>query len=213
MLYLASRSPRRKELLAQAGLSFRIYVPKAKELDAPKTTKNSPPSRIVRKISLWKARAAHQELRKRGIKKGLILSADTLVFQNGKVLGKPRHKQEATKMLRQLSGSWHQVYTAVTCVAFTNNEAKEKTIHVMSRVKFFPLQKDWIRWYIATGEPMDKAGAYGAQAHGAVFIQRFSGSYSNVVGLPLGESIRLLEKMSGSSRTKLLRARLPQKNR
>jgi septum formation protein len=207
ILYLASRSPRRKDLLRQAGLGFRVYVPKKEELIAPKLLRNRSPARIVERIAAAKGRAALKELREQGIRAGLILSADTLVFQNGKVLGKPASKAEAKRMLRQLSGSWHLVCTGVSCLKFGPGGTKEKTIHVNSRVKFFPLKEAWLDWYVATGEPMDKAGSYGAQGFGAAFIQRFSGSYSNVVGLPLGETLALVERMAGQDRSGILRRR------
>lgn len=203
-LYLASRSPRRKELLSQAGLRFEVYVPKEEEAPAPASTRKQTPASIVKGISVLKARAALRELQEAGVKEGVILSADTLVFQNGKVLGKPKDESDAVKALGKLSGKWHQVGTAVTCVRFGGKKPIEETIFVSSKVKFFPLKKEWIRWYVGTGEPMDKAGSYGAQAHGAVFIEKFSGSYSNVVGLPLGQSVALLEKVSGVARTKLM---------
>lgn len=202
--FLASRSPRRKELLEQAGLRFRVYVPEEEELPAPKKTRKETPRAIVKRISLAKAHAAHRELTAKGENEGLILSADTLVFLNGKVLGKPANKQDAKKMLRMLSGRWHQVCTAVTCVKFKGTQAKIKSVCITSRVKFFSLSKESIDWYAGTGEPLDKAGAYGAQAFGAFLIERFSGSYTNVVGLPVGESLSLLEKVSGMSRNRLM---------
>jgi septum formation protein len=202
ILYLASRSPRRKELLSQAGIRFRVYIPREEELAAPRKT--ATPPAIVRKISRAKAQSALLELRAQGEKAGLILSADTLVFYRGKVLGKPDSKRQAEQMLKQLSGQWHQVCTAVTCVKFAGEKITQKTICVSSRVKFFPLSKPLLSWYIATGEPMDKAGAYGAQTFGASLIEKFSGSYTNVVGLPVGETLRLLEEVSGWKRAQLI---------
>ncbi|RZA07522.1 MAG: septum formation protein Maf, partial [Proteobacteria bacterium] len=177
-LYLASRSPRRKELLAQAGLKFEVFVPKEEELAAPGTLKEDRPGPIVKRISRGKAEAAYRELREKGVDVGVILSADTLVFHEGKVLGKPSDEADARRMLGKLSGKWHQVCTGVTVLRFKGDRIAEKTIFVSSKVKFFPLKKEWIRWYVGTGEPMDKAGSYGAQAHGAVFIEKFAGSYS-----------------------------------
>ena len=199
-LYLASRSPRRKELLENAGLRFEIYVPREEELPAPKTLKNLAPGAIVKKIALAKARAAERELREKGVYTALVLAADTLVFLNGKVLGKPADEGEARRMLARLSGNWHQVCTGVTCLAIAGDERKERTVSVSTRVKFFRLKKEWIEWYVGTGEPMDKAGAYGAQAIGGTFLERFAGSYTNVVGLPVGETLALIEKVSGEPR-------------
>jgi len=203
-LYLASRSPRRRELLGQAGLKFEIYVPKEEEIAAPPSTKSDRPGAIVKRIARAKAEAAYRELREKGVETGVILSADTLVFQNGKVLGKPADEADARRMLGKLSGAWHEVCTGVTVLRFKGDRIAEKTIFVSSKVKFFKLKKEWIQWYVATGEPMDKAGAYGAQAHGAVFIERFAGSYSNVVGLPLGQSVALLEEVARVKRTVLM---------
>lgn len=207
-LYLASRSPRRRELLAQAGIRFQVYVPKEEEIVAPPTTNSDKPGAIVKRISRAKAEAAYRELREAGVSEGVILSADTLVFQEGKVLGKPADEAQAVKMLGKLSGRWHEVCTGVSVLKFKGDRIAEKTIFVSSKVKFFPLKKEWIRWYVGTGEPMDKAGAYGAQAHGAVFIEKFNGSYSNVVGLPLGQAVALLEEVTRVKRTKLMEGAL-----
>lgn len=197
ILYLASRSPRRQELLNQASLRFRVYVPKEEEQAAPKKHGKLLPSLIVRKIATGKAVAALRELREAGKDSGIILAADTLVFFRGRVLGKPTSKKEAEKMLTALSGNWHMVSTAVTCVSFTRSKVKQKTIHLNTKVKFFPLPREWIRWYIGTGEPMDKAGSYGAQNQGATMIEKISGSYTNVVGLPIGHTLKLLAEISG----------------
>lgn len=207
-LFLASRSPRRRELLAQAGLRFQVYVPREEEIVAPPRTGKEKPGSIVKRISRAKAEAAYRELREAGTAAGVILSADTLVFQAGKVLGKPANEADAIKMLGKLSGRWHEVCTGVTVLRFKGDRIAEKTIFVSSKVKFFSLKKEWIRWYVATGEPMDKAGAYGAQAHGAVFIEKFAGSYSNVVGLPLGQAVALLEEVTRVKRTKLMEGKL-----
>jgi septum formation protein len=200
-LYLASQSPRRKELLERAKIRFQVYVPKAAELKAPSTTKKTGPRQIVKRIAAAKAEACARELRRKGQKSALILAADTLVFQNGKVLGKPRSAAEAARMLGALSGRWHTVHTAVTVLLDANGKTRSKTISVATRVKFFQLEAEWIRWYVATGEPFDKAGSYGAQGYGAALVEKFSGSYTNVVGLPLGQSLALLEEVSGMRRS------------
>lgn len=195
-LILASQSPRRRDLLSQAGVRFRVHVPLAPELNAPSTLRNRSPAEIVKKIAAAKARACAEEL-KGGEK--VILSADTLVFAGGRVLGKPKSENEARLMLRQLSGKTHTVYTGVTCLLLSGAKPKERSIAVATKVKFFSLSKKQIDWYVSTGEPMDKAGAYGAQGHGAILVRAYSGSYTNVVGLPLGESLQLLEKVTGQS--------------
>lgn len=194
-LYLASKSPRRRELLGQAGIRFQVYIPQKSELLAPKNTQKSSPSQIVKRISLGKALACADEIKNKNC---LILSADTLVFQNKKVLGQPKSKAHAKKMLRALGGKWHEVFTGVTLLKVKNGKIiQKKNISVRTRVKFFPLSKKKIDWYISTGEPMDKAGSYGAQGYGVAFIEKFIGSYTNVVGLPLGETISLLESFTG----------------
>lgn len=193
-LYLASRSPRRKELLSKAGIRFRVHVPSENELDAPRFRKETPARVIVRRISSAKAHAAVKELRARGVKRAIVLSADTLVFQRQHVLGKPRDATDARRMLRALSGTWHEVFTGVTVLRMEPKALHEHALEVRSRVKFFSLKKAQIEWYVKTGEPLDKAGSYGAQGYGAALVEKFDGSYTNVVGLPLGETLALLEK-------------------
>lgn len=197
-LYLASKSPRRKELLEQAGVRFRVKVPVKEELPAPKTIKKLKPQQIVRLISEAKGLACAEELIQENIQSALVISADTLVFLNGKVLGKPSTEAEARKMLKMLSGNWHWVYTGVTGIHLENGKIKKKNIHVATKVKFFPLSKERIEWYVNTGEPMDKAGSYGAQGFGAALVERFAGSYTNVVGLPLGETLQMLYEFTGN---------------
>jgi septum formation protein len=199
-LYLASRSPRRQDLLNQAGLKFQVYVPREEEKASPKNHGKLSPAAIVKRIAAAKARAAHRELREKGVKEGVILAADTLVFYRGKVLGKPKNVAEARRMLGMLSGNWHLVSTAVSCWKFEGRTIKGTTSSFNTKVKFFPLEKEWIHWYVLTGEPMDKAGSYGAQNQGATMIERISGSYTNVVGLPIGHTLRLLEKVTGLDR-------------
>jgi septum formation protein len=197
-LYLASRSPRRRELLTWAKIPFQVYVPQEPELKAPKTLKKQSPPQLVKKIAEAKARAALQELTAKGKKHGTILAADTLVFQGKRVLGKPVDRADAKRLLRMLSGKWHVVCTAVSLLEFRNGKRhKAKTFVVKTRVKFFRYDQKTIEWYVATKEPLDKAGAYGAQGHGMTLIERFEGSYTNVVGLPLGETRSALARWSG----------------
>ena len=196
-LYLASQSPRRKELLEQLGLKFKIFIPQKAELIAPKKIKQKNPAQIVREIALHKALAAHEEILLQKKKRGVIVAADTLVFLQKKVLGKPKNRGEALKMLQKLSGKTHIVATAVSILYFNGNKMKQKTIVVKSRVSFYKLSRQTLHWYLRTPEPYDKAGAYGAQSLGAVFIEKFSGSYTNVVGLPLSQTIKLLENVTG----------------
>ena len=211
-LYLASRSPRRKELLAQAGIRFQVHVPQEEELAAPKLRKKgaakprqklSSARAIVKQISSAKAHAAVKELRAMGVHSALVLSADTLVFLKNRVLGKPANIAEAQKTLRALSGKTHEVLTGVTVLALQNGKLKEHAIQIRTDVEFLNLKPQWINWYIETGEPFDKAGAYGCQGYGAALIRSFRGSYTTVMGLPLEETLELLEKAGKTTRQSL----------
>ncbi len=201
-LYLASRSPRRKQLLAEAGIRFRVYVPSEDELNAPKLKGTRSARHIVKQISLAKAEAAKRELLEKGVKSGVILSADTLVFLDNKVLSKPRNKNEAAKMLRSLSGRWHDVFTGVALVSIDSGEGSRFLQQVRTRVNFSDLSKKMIEWYLSTGEPFDKAGAYGIQGHGAALVREIRGSYTNVVGLPVCQTLQLIERARSMRQTK-----------
>lgn len=174
-IILASQSPRRRQLLTQAGLSdFRILVPEADESCDP----SLPPAETVRSISRKKAEAAAALVKDPA---ALIIAADTMVFLDALRLGKPRSEEEAFSMLTSLSGRTHQVLTGLTLCRDTRIETREET----TSVTFRPLT-DAEKWsYIRTGEPMDKAGAYGAQGKAALFITGIQGDYFNVMGLPL----------------------------
>jgi septum formation protein len=198
-LYLASRSPRRRELLAEAGIRFQVIVPEEEELPAPRSRKRVGARSIVATISKAKARAAVIELRRKGVASAVVLAADTLVFMNQRVLGKPKDKAEARRMLRALSGKWHEVFTGITVISFRGSEQIEKKLQVRTRVLFFPLKTKRIEWYISTGEPFDKAGSYGIQGPGASLIQEIRGSYTNVVGLPLGQACKILDNFQTAS--------------
>lgn len=202
-LYLASQSPRRRELLGQAGIRFQVHVPKASELAAPATRKTLSARAIVKQISSAKAHAAVNELLELGVQDALVLSADTLVFLKNKVLGKPADTKEARSTLRRLSGRTHEVYTGVTVLRLEGGRVSEFAIQVRTHVKFFRLKPQWIEWYLATGEPFDKAGSYGCQGYGAALVESFRGSYTNVVGLPLGETLELLEKAGRMQRASM----------
>jgi septum formation protein len=199
-LYLASRSPRRKELLAQAGIRFQVHVPREDELAAPKLREKVSAASIVGRISRAKGQAALRELRALGLKEALVLSADTMVFLEKRILGKPANEAEARRTLRTLSGKWHEVYTGVNVFLLNGAAVKEGSLQTRTRVKFFPLKPQWIDWYLGTGEPFDKAGAYGCQGYGAALVEEFRGSYTNVMGLPLGETLTLLERVGKTSR-------------
>ena len=180
-IILASNSPRRRELLAQIGIrDFQILSPDVDEAVEPGLS----PARMVEALSLRKARAAAG----RAGAEDLIIAADTVVALDGRVLGKPRDQGEAFAMLSALSGREHRVYTGVTVL----RGGQAATEHEETAVAFRALSPEEIRDYIATGEPMDKAGAYGIQGVGALLVQGIRGDYCNVVGLPVFRLGRML---------------------
>ena len=180
-IILASNSPRRRELLAQIGIrDFQILSPDVDETVEPGLS----PARMVETLSLRKARAAAG----RAGAEDLIIAADTVVALDGRVLGKPRDQGEAFAMLSALSGREHRVYTGVTVLG----GGQAATEHEETAVAFRALSPEEIRDYIATGEPMDKAGAYGIQGVGALLVQGIRGDYCNVVGLPVFRLGRML---------------------
>lgn len=172
-LILASASPRRRELLTDAGYEFEVVSPRVDEFSHSWLT--------IRELTIWNAarKAAAAGISRNAV----ILAADTLVTIDGEVLGKPVDLDEAVRMLRRLSGRSHEVWTGVRI----NDVARGRTrsFHEMSRVHFRKLDDRAIRSYLAKIDPLDKAGAYAAQGHGTEIIERIDGSYSNVVGLPM----------------------------
>lgn len=180
-IILASASPRRRELLQMLGIRNLVIKPARGEEEPPNC---SDPEEIVRTLASAKAR----EIGATAEKETLIIAADTIVWLDGRMLGKPHSKEEAFSMLKSLSGKCHEVYTGV-CVLCGEKEDFEAE---RTRVCFRELSNDEIRAYIEDGEPMDKAGAYGAQGKGALFIRSIEGDFFNVVGLPvcrLGEML------------------------
>lgn len=182
-IILASQSPRRKMLLEQLGLEFTCVPAHIDE----ETSLYPNPTEAVRGIARKKAAwvAAKQE-------SGLVLAADTIVLCEGQVLGKPVNKLDAFSKLALLSGRSHQVITAVCLQTAQSHEYMLE--HEVTRVFFRIISEEEIRSYIASGEPADKAGAYGIQGLGAVFVERIEGCYFNVVGLPLTRLYTMLKK-------------------
>lgn len=173
-IILASQSPRRRELLGQMGLSgFIIRPAQGEEVVDPDLS----PHKLVEELSSQKA----AEVAATSDRDDLIIAADTVVAIDGTVLGKPHSPQEAFSMLSRLSGRRHTVYTGVT----VRRGETTLTAHEATHVHFRPLTHSEIEAYIATGEPMDKAGAYGIQGYGALLVEGIAGDYSNVVGLPV----------------------------
>lgn len=181
-LILASRSPRRRKLLAQLGLDFEVHP---SDLDE-NATNHRLPEQLVEQLALEKARAVAARF-----PEALTLGADTIVVLDGDVLNKPADEAEARAMLRRLSGRTHTVYTGVALVHPASQ--REVVDYEATEVTFAPLTDAEIDAYVATGSPLDKAGAYGIQDdYGAVFIRRIEGDYYNVVGLPLHRLYRML---------------------
>jgi septum formation protein len=184
MLYLASGSPRRQELLTQLGVSFERIVPGIEEQRDPQESAQHYVARLAREKAQAGVALAARDLP--------VLGADTIVVLNGEVLEKPRDAEHAAAMLRQLSGHTHQVMTAV---ALADSQQTVDCL-VTTDVTFRVLSDEDIQGYVATGEPMDKAGAYGIQGLGGCFVRKINGSYHAVVGLPLVETYELLSNFN-----------------
>lgn len=181
-IILASASPRRKELLKQVGISFRT-MPSIKEEKVTKTE----PQDVVEELSYQKAVDVCTQLSKQGKEEFVVIGADTVVSCWGKIMGKPEDKEDAYQMLYELQGKSHQVYTGVTLAwKYKDTPAMFYTFHECTDVTVYPMSEEDIRRYIDSGEPMDKAGAYGIQGLFAAYIQGICGDYNNVVGLPVG---------------------------
>lgn len=185
-LVLASGSPRRRELLTSAGLIFAV---RAADIDETPLD-DEPPNAYVRRLSIEKAAAsASSPLASTA---DVIIAADTTVEAQGLILEKPLDDDDAYGMLRRLSGRTHQVHTGVTVSVADNGARRSSTILVTTEVTFVALTDDMIDWYLETGEATDKAGAYGIQGKAAGFVERVDGSVTNVIGLPLAETLQLL---------------------
>lgn len=195
MIILASGSPRRKELLEQIGLEFEICPAKGEEVIT-----TTIPHEAVLELSRQKAEevaggiAAYLEhgipSKLVGEAKGqdfLVIGADTVVAYGNKILGKPKDEENAREMLSLLSGNTHSVYTGVTCVFISaDGKTGEHSFYEKTDVSMCPMSQEQIKRYIATGEPMDKAGSYAIQGRCAVYVRKINGDYNNVVGLPVG---------------------------
>ena len=187
MLVLASSSPRRSELLKRMGFEFTAEPVGVNETFLHGT----PPMQIVEQLSARKARAAaklHPQ--------DTIIAADTLVVLKGRILGKPKDAEMAKAMLKLLSGSVHQVYTGYTVIS-----GKQFICgHECTSVEFYTLSQKEIDSYVATGEPLDKGGAYGIQGKGALFVKRINGDFYNVIGLPIAKINRILNGLQKNAK-------------
>lgn len=186
-LILASASPRRAELLTTAGFEFDVVPADVDETAQP----GEPPEPYVLRVA--KAKGERVACDRGAAEGGVVLAADTVVVAGGRMMGKPADEADAVAMLNELSGSVHIVLTAVVL----RSGERELTEVAGTKVHVLPLTDDEIRWYVATGEPFGKAGAYAIQGRAARFIDRIEGSWSNVVGLPVATVHRLLMEMSG----------------
>jgi septum formation protein len=187
MIYLASASPRRQELLRQIDVAFEVMPSNILEVPLPDETA---PDYVLR-VARGKARFVAEQVRTRGLPPHPVLGADTEVVLDGEVLGKPRDAAHGKAMLKRLSGRCHDVLSGVALL----DTARELTALSQSRVSFAPLSNAEIERYWASGEPTDKAGAYAVQGRAAAFITRIEGSYSGIVGLPLADVARLLAEI------------------
>ena len=181
-LYLASASPRRKELLKQVGLSFKTMPSTVEE----KITRTKP-DEVVEELSYQKAVDVCSKLTAEGMEDFVVIGADTVVSCWGEILGKPQDKEDAAGMLKRLQDGSHQVYTGVT-LAWKSREISPMyyTFSECTDVTMYAMTEEEIRRYVDSGEPMDKAGAYAIQGLCAAYIQSICGDYNNVVGLPVG---------------------------
>jgi septum formation protein len=188
IVYLASKSPRRRELLAQIGVAHEVVAPGAAGAVDETPHPGEVPAAYVLRVARNKAAAGWASAQKERLPLHPLLAADTTVAVDGRILGKPESAGEATDMLRALSGRTHQVYTAVAMAWKDRIELALSESNVTMR----KLSEADIAKYVSTGEPMDKAGGYAVQGRAAVFIERIEGSYSGVMGLPLFETANLL---------------------
>jgi len=183
-LVLASASPRRAEILRNIGWPFEAIVANADESrhageDAPT---------YVKRVARLKAEAVAQ------LTPGMtVVGADTVVVVDGEILAKPRDAEDARRMLRQLQGRWHEVLTGLA--VFNGRATEPRVAHQVTEVEFASMSEEEIDWYISSGEPMDKAGAYAIQGRGAMFIDEIAGNYHNVVGLPIPLVYRLAKRL------------------
>jgi len=193
-IYLASRSPRRRELLKQIGVSFELLLlredpRRGGDVDETPLPDELPEAYALR-VASTKAEFAARQIMQRNLPQYPVLAADTTVVLDGRILGKPEDAGHAIQMVQALSGREHQVITAV---AMAKREQFETRISV-SNVSFREISEFDIRRYVTSGEPLDKAGAYAIQGRAAAFITRIEGSYSGIMGLPLAETADLLQR-------------------
>jgi septum formation protein len=192
-VYLASQSPRRRQLLEQIGVSYELLLATPEE-DAESlevVLPNEAPLTYVKRVTQLKLEAAVQRMKQRGLPNAPVLCADTTVALGRSILGKPENAADALRILKILSGQTHRVLTAV---ALASGRKRVSAVSI-SQVTFAPMTLAEMKNYIATGEPMGKAGAYGVQGAAAAYISQIKGSYTGIMGLPLYETAQLLKQL------------------
>jgi septum formation protein len=186
MLILASSSPRRREILETIGAKFHVATSQIDESVLP----NEAPENYVVRLAREKARDVIRQF-----STGFVIGADTTVVLNNQILGKPKDEADARSMLKQLADNWHEVMTGIAVIDASTS--KEVFDLCRTRVRFTAMSDEEIEWYLRSGEPFDKAGAYAIQGLGSLFIEEIEGNYLNVVGLPITLLRRLVESVGG----------------
>ena len=179
-IILASQSPRRRELLTQIGLEFEVHPAGGEEIIT-----STDPVELVKSLSAQKAGAVKEEMQAQLPENWLVIGADTIVVYDGKILGKPKDEADAIRMLTMLSGRKHSVYTGVALCRHVNGTLVTDSFYEETKVEFYPMSQQEIESYVDSGDPMDKAGAYGIQSGAAIFVKAIEGDYNTVVGLPV----------------------------
>lgn len=197
-IILASQSPRRQEIMSLGGYEYEVCISSAEEQIPPEELENLTPQELVERLARVKAEDVYRRnCNKNSEEEITVIGADTVVAVDGRVLGKPRTEDEAYEMLSMLEGRTHDVFTGV-CILWTDSDTQEEihgnTFHCHTKVTFYPMTEEEIDNYVATGDCMDKAGAYGIQSGAAKYIQGIEGDYLNVVGLPLSKIYHVLRE-------------------
>lgn len=186
-IILASASPRRKELLSQVGIGFTVQAAKGKEV-----TSRTKPEEVVKELSYQKAR----EIYDKGNREAVVIGADTIVYLEGNILGKPANNEDWSRMLHELQGKRHHVYTGVTVIwCGEDNSTYVLSFEEDTKVYIHDMDDREIDEYISIGEAVDKAGGYGIQGYFAKYVERIEGDYNNVVGLPVAKLYQELKKL------------------
>ena len=185
-LYLASASPRRRELLDMLGFSYRLLLPNADE-----SCEETDPARFVAELAARKAEAAMELLPSEERKNALVLGADTVVYANGEILGKPKDRADAVRMLTSFEGTTHEVYSGIALVTARGTVSTSEC----TSVHFGKMSAEEIAAYVATGEPMDKAGSYAVQGICSMWIDGIEGCHFNVIGLPIRKMYKTMREM------------------